>query len=87
MKDLHALPRVDDSWSFLYVEHARIDQHDLAIALWDATSMVPVPCASLNLLMLGPGTAVTHEAMKTLAAHGCTVAWTGEEGVRLYARP
>jgi CRISPR-associated protein Cas1 len=85
VKDFHALPRVSDSWSFLYVEHARIDQHDKAVALWDASGMVPVPCASLEVLMLGPGTAVTHEAMKTLTSHGCTVVWTGEQGVRLYA--
>ena len=36
MKDLHILPRVESSWTFLYVEHCRIDQEDKAIAIHDA---------------------------------------------------
>ena len=45
----------------------------------------PVPCSSLTLLMLGPGTTITHAAIRALADNGCLVAWTGEEGVRMYA--
>jgi len=86
MKDLHILPRVRDSWSFLYVEHCQIDQESQAIALRDASGMTPVPCATLALLMLGPGTSVSHAAMRTLAENGCSVLWTGEEAVRCYAQ-
>ncbi len=85
LDDLHLLPKVRDSWSYLYVEHARIDQEAKSIALLDAQGTTPVPCASLNLLMLGPGTAITHAAVKALAENGCLVAWTGEEAVRCYA--
>ena len=35
LKDLHDLPRVKDSWSYLYVEHCRIDEDARAIALHD----------------------------------------------------
>ena len=86
MKDLHLLPKVRDSLSYLYVEHCRVDQEDKAIAILDAGGKVPVPCAALTLLMLGPGTAITHAAVRTLADSGCLVVWTGEEGVRLYAQ-
>ncbi|MDA1129535.1 MAG: type I-E CRISPR-associated endonuclease Cas1e [Chloroflexi bacterium] len=86
LRDLHILPRVRDSLSHLYVEHCRIDQEDKAIAIHDANGKVPVPCASLTLLMLGPGTSITHAAIRTLADNGCLVAWTGEEGVRMYAQ-
>lgn len=85
MKDLHTLPKIRDSWSYLYVEHCRIDQEDKAIAIHDARGKVPVPCASLSLLMVGPGTTLTHAAMRALADNGCLVLWTGEEGVRCYA--
>lgn len=34
--------------------------------------------------MLGPGTTITHAAIRVLAASGCTVLWCGEEGVRFY---
>lgn len=86
MKDLHALPKVRDSLSYLYVEHCRIDQEDKAIALHDAAGKTPVPCAGLTLLMLGPGTNITHAAIRALADNGCLVVWTGEHGVRLYAQ-
>jgi CRISPR-associated protein Cas1 len=86
MKDLHLLPKVRDSLSYLYVEHCKIDQDAKAIALHDAGGKTPVPCASLTLLMLGPGTNITHAAVRALADNGCLVVWCGEEGVRLYAQ-
>ncbi len=86
MKDLHLLPRVRDSWSFLYVEHCRIDQEDKAIAIQDKRGKTPVPCATLTTLMLGPGTTITHAAVRALADNGCLVAWTGEESIRFYAQ-
>lgn len=84
--DLHTLPKVRDSWSYLYVEHCKIDQEDKAIAIHDAKGKIPVPCATLTLLMLGPGTSVTHAAIRALAENGCLVMWTGEQAVRFYAQ-
>lgn len=85
-EDLHLLPKVRDSWSYLYVEHARIDQDSKAIAIQDAFGKTPVPCTSLSLLMLGPGTTITHAAINVLSKTGCLVAWTGEGGVRFYSQ-
>lgn len=86
MRDLHLLPRIKDSWSYLYLEHCRIEQDERAIAVFDARGKVKVPCASLALLMLGPGTTVSHAAVRTLAENGCLVLWTGEDGLRFYAQ-
>jgi CRISPR-associated protein Cas1 len=83
--NLHLLPKVRDSWSYLYVEHCRVDQEDKAIAIHDAGGKTPVPCAVLTLLMLGPGASITHAAIRTLAESGCLVMWCGEEAVRFYA--
>ena len=85
IKDLHILPKFSDGWSYLYVEHCRVDQEARAIAIHDESGKAPVPCASLAFLMLGPGVSITHAAISVLAEHGCLVAWCGEEGVRLYA--
>ena len=83
--NLQNLPKVSDSWTYLYVEHAIIEQDDKAIAILNKEGKTPVPCATLSLLMLGPGISITHQAIKTLAENGCMVAWVGEEGVRFYA--
>lgn len=85
VKDLHVLPKFCDGWSYLYAEHCRIDQEDKAVAIHDEGGKVPVPCANLALLMLGPGVSITHAAVTVLADHGCLVAWCGEGGVRFYA--
>ena len=53
-KDLHQLPRLRDSLSFLYVEHAIIEQDDLSIRVIRADGQVPVPIAAMTVLMLGP---------------------------------
>jgi CRISPR-associated protein Cas1 len=85
MDDLHALPKVRDSLSYLYVEHARIDRHEKSIAVWDDKGYLPVPAALLCVLMLGPGTTISHAAIQALADNNCLVVWCGEENVRFYA--
>jgi CRISPR-associated protein Cas1 len=86
MDDLHALPKFRDSLSTLYVEHARIDKHQQSIAVWSADGgFVPVPVASLAVLMLGPGTSITQAAVKVMADNNCLAIWCGEENVRFYA--
>jgi len=85
VKDLHLLPKFRDSLSFVYIEHARIDQHEHAIAFHDAEGFTPVPVATLAVLMLGPGTTISHAAVRVLAENNCLVVWCGEENVRFYA--
>ena len=85
LKDLNTLPKVRDSLSFLYVEHCKIEQEARAIAFFDKDGKTSVPCADLTTLVVGPGTAITHAAVKTLADNGCLVMWSGEGAVRFYA--
>ena len=44
-----------------------------------------IPIASLGVLLLGPGSTVSHSAVKALSDTGCSLLWVGEQGVRLYA--
>jgi len=84
---LHDLPRFDDKLTYLYVERAVIEQQDYAIAIHRADgSHTAVPAAALAVLMLGPGTTLTHAAVKALAENNCQVLWIGEHGVRFYAQ-
>ncbi len=83
--NLQELPKFRDGLSYIYVEHARIEQQDKAIACYRSDGAVAVPAAALGVLLLGPGTSITHAAIKALAANGCSVFWVGEEMARFYA--
>lgn len=83
--DLHLLPKLRDRLSYVYAEHCVIEREESAIALWDEQGMTQIPIASIALLMLGPGTKITHAAIDVLARNNCLVAWVGEGGVRMYA--
>lgn len=85
MKDLRILPKIRDSLSYLYIEQGIIEQDDKSISVFDENGKVQIPVASLTLLLLGPGTKISHAAVKTTAEAGCLISWTGEESVRFYA--
>lgn len=86
MQDLHELPKLRDSLSYLYVEHATLNQKNQAVEYWrQDEGRVMIPVASLSVLLLGPGTSISHAAIKTLAENGCSVLWVGQESTRFYA--
>ena len=86
MRDLHELPKLRDGLSYLYVERCRIEQKHKAVEFIDQEGRAMVPVAALAALMLGPGTTITHAAVKALAENGCSVVWTGQDGTRCYAQ-
>jgi CRISP-associated protein Cas1 len=83
--DLHLLPKFRDRLSYVYVEHAVVEREAHSISFYDEEGKTQAPIAAIALLMLGPGTKITHAAMDVLARNNCLVAWCGEEGVRMYA--
>lgn len=82
---LQALPPIRDRMTFLYLEHCIVNRQDGSITVTDARGTVHVPAASLAVLMLGPGTRLTHRAMELVGNTGATLLWVGENGVRYYA--
>jgi len=84
--NLQDLPRFDDKLSYLYVEHAIVDQEERAIAIHRAEGITSVPVAALAVLLLGPGVSITHAAVKTAAENNCLILWVGEHDVRFYAQ-
>jgi CRISPR-associated protein Cas1 len=83
--ELTELPQIRDRLSFLYVEHCMINRQDSAVTVTDERGTVHVPAAAIAVLMLGPGTNVSHRAMELLGDTGASVIWVGERGVRYYA--
>ncbi len=80
-----SLPKVRDKMSFVYFEHCRIEQDIKSIAIFQEKDRYRIPCANISTLLLGPGTSITHAAIKTLADNACEVHWVGESALRFYA--
>ena len=83
--DLQALPQVKDRMTFLYLEHCTLGRQDGAITVTDEKGIVQIPAAGISVLLLGPGTRVTHRAMELMGDTGVGAVWVGEHGVRYYA--
>lgn len=82
---LQALPTVRDRLTFLYLERCILNRNGGAITVTDARGTVYIPAASLGVLLLGPGTNITHRAMELIGDAGTSTVWVGEHGVRYYA--
>ena len=83
--ELQALPQVRDRMTFLYLEHCTLGRQDGAITVTDENGIVHIPAAAISVLLLGPGTRVTHRAMELMGDTGVGTVWVGEHGVRYYA--
>ncbi|MBH1938273.1 type I-E CRISPR-associated endonuclease Cas1 [Streptomyces sp. AV19] len=83
--DPHDLHRMVDRVSSVYVERSHVDRDENAVVIVNKKETVRVPAAMIAVVLLGPGTRVTHGAIRLLADSGTAVCWVGEQGVRMYA--
>jgi hypothetical protein len=74
-----------DRWSYLYLEMGTLDQTAAGLVYRNKNGDRDVPINQLSVVLLGPGTTITHAAVKALAQNNCLLAWVGQNGVRLYA--
>ncbi len=83
---LDTLAMARDRWTPLYLEHGRLEVDDSSVK-WIAKdgSVVRLPVATVSALVLGPGTTITHAAVKACADCNAPIFWMGEEGMRFYA--
>ncbi len=83
---LETLTPARERWTPLYLEHGRIEVDDSSVKWIGADrTVLRIPVATLSVLMLGPGTTVTHAAMKACADSNTPVCWVGADGMRFYA--
>ena len=81
-----SLPQVKDKYPFMYLERGRLEIDDSSLKWLDSDgNIVRLPVATINALLLGPGSSVTHEAIKTAAAANCAICWVGEDSLLFYA--
>ena len=80
------LTRVADKYPFIYLERGRLEIDDSSVKWIDSEgNLVRLPIATINTVLLGPGTSITHEAVKVMAASNCSISWVGEDSLLFYA--
>lgn len=81
-----SLPRASDRYPFIYLERGRLEVDDSSLKWLDAQGFViRLPIATISCLLLGPGTSITHEAIKVAAQANCHICWVGEDSLLFYA--
>ncbi len=83
--ELKELPRIGDRVSFIYIEHSKINKIDSSITVTDNRGTVRIPVSMIGVLLLGPGTDISHRAVEIIGDAGTSIVWVGERGVRNYA--
>lgn len=78
------LPRVSERIPYLYLEQCVIKRANNALVAADENGETALPIATIAVLMLGPGTTITHDAVVPASDTGAIIVWAGEQGVRHY---
>lgn len=80
------IPQIKDKYPFVYLERGRLEVDDSSVQWIDCSgNVVPLPIATIGTMLLGPGTSVTHDAIKTMAAANCCICWVAEDSLSFYA--
>lgn len=80
------LPQVKDKYPFLYLERGRLEIDGNSVKWIDCeNNVIRLPIATINTILLGPGTSITHEAVKVMSAANCSISWVGEDSLLFYA--
>lgn len=80
------IPQVKDKYPFVYLEHGRLEIDDSSVKWIESTGhVISIPCTTVNTILLGPGTSVTHAAIKSMSESNCTVCWIGSDSLLYYA--
>lgn len=81
-----SLPHSKERWTPIYLEHGRLEVDDSSVKWIGADrTVLRIPVATVSVLLLGPGTTVTHAAVKACADSNTPLAWVGAQGMRFYA--
>lgn len=79
-----------DRHGLIFLEHGKLLVEDgnlhfiAAQSRHMAAGNYSIPFQMISLFLLGPGTTVSHDALRLLARHGCGLMAIGEDGVRVY---
>lgn len=79
-----------DRHGLIWLERGRLEVEDGCLRFVTAggsdlgAGSYQIPHQSVSMVLLGPGSSVTHDALRLLARHGCGLAAIGEGATRFY---
>lgn len=82
-----------DRHGLLWLEYGRLSVEDGTLRFVAAKSETldpgdyAIPYQGVSMLLLGPGTSLTHDVLRLAARHGVLIAAVGEGGVKYYTAP
>ncbi|SAL59206.1 CRISPR-associated endonuclease Cas1 [Caballeronia cordobensis] len=76
-----------DRHGLLWLERGALNVIDGCLSFASGQHVDQIPHQSVSMILLGPGSSVTHDALRLLARHGTLLAAVGVDGVRTYTAP
>ena len=82
-----------DRHGLIWLERGRLEVEDGCLRFVTAgggdlaAGSYQIPHQSVSMVLLGPGSSVTHDALRLLARHGCGIAAIGEGATQFYTAP
>ena len=82
-----------DRHGLVWLERGRLEVEDGCLRFVTAggpdlaAGAYQIPHQSVSIVLLGPGSSVTHDALRLLARHGCALAAIGDGATRFYTAP
>lgn len=81
-----------DRHGLVWLDRGRLEVEDGCLRFVTAGGILEagdyqLPHQSISAVLLGPGSSVTHDALRLLSRHGCVLCAVGGDGVRLYTMP
>lgn len=82
-----------DRHGLLWLEYGRLSVEEGTLRFVAAGSETiaagdyAIPYQAVSMLLLGPGTSLTHDVLRLAARHGVLIAAVGEGGVKFYSAP
>lgn len=82
-----------DRHGLLWLEYGRLSVEDGTLRFVAAQSEFldagdyAIPYQAVSMILLGPGTSLTHDVLRLCARHGVLIAAVGEGGVKSYTAP
>lgn len=82
-----------DRHGLLWLEHGRLSVEEGTLRFVAAASNsleagdYAIPYQAVSMILLGPGTSLTHDVLRLAARHGLLIAAVGEGGVKCYTAP